>query len=311
MWQATIKDQRSAARDAATDARSFRGRPGKRLRTENELRRGIEIGDLCLHFQPVVSVEDGRIRSLEALVRWNHPQRGVLLPEEFIPVAEETGLIVPLGSWVIEEACRQAASWRPVNPGHDVPRILVNLSARQLARPDFEDTVLRALRETGLEPSALTLEITETVLMDASPATLGLLSRLREAGVHLAIDDFGTGYSSLNYLKRFPVDALKVDRSFVNGLGRDPEDSAIVAAVVSLAHALGLSAVAEGVETTDQLRQLAASTATWPKATTSRPRNPRRTWRACSGSRLPSPAPSDMALRRRGPRSPHTGRLFA
>jgi diguanylate cyclase (GGDEF)-like protein/PAS domain S-box-containing protein len=235
---------------------AMRARAEKRLRTENELRRGIELGDLCLHFQPVVGVEDGRVRSLEALVRWNHPQRGVLLPEEFIPVAEETGLIVPLGSWVLEEACRQAASWRPVNPGRDVPTILVNLSARQLARADFEDTVWRVLLETGLEASALTLEITETVLMDASTATLGLLSRLREAGVHLAIDDFGTGYSSLNYLKRFPVDALKVDRSFVNGLGRDPEDSAIVAAVVSLAHALGLFAVAEGVETTDQLRQL-------------------------------------------------------
>ena len=143
-----------------------------------------------------------------------------------------------------------------MNPDHDVPTVLVNLSARQLARADFEDTVWRVLHETGLEPSALTLEITETVLMDASTATLGLLSRLRDAGVHLAIDDFGTGYSSLNYLKRFPVDALKVDRSFVSGLGRDPEDSAIVAAVVSLAHALGLSAVAEGVETKDQLRQL-------------------------------------------------------
>jgi len=235
---------------------AMRARAAKRLRTENELRRGIEMGDLCLHFQPVVSVDDVRVRSFEALVRWNHPQRGVLLPKEFIPVAEETGLIGPLGSWVLEEACRQAASWRPVNPGHDVPTVLVNLSARQLARADFEDTFWRVLHETGLEPSALTLEITETVLMDASMATLGLLSRLREAGVHLAIDDFGTGYSSLNYLKRFPVDALKVDRSFVNGLGRDPEDSAIVAAVVSLAHALGLSAVAEGVETKDQLRQL-------------------------------------------------------
>jgi diguanylate cyclase (GGDEF)-like protein/PAS domain S-box-containing protein len=235
---------------------AMRARAAKRLRTENELRRGIEMGHLCLHYQPVVSVDDDRVRSFEALVRWNHPQRGVLLPEEFVPVAEETGLIGPLGSWVLGEACRQAASWRPVSPGHDVPTVLVNLSARQLARADFEDTVWRALHETGLEPSSLTLEITETVLMDASTATLGLLSRLREAGVHLAIDDFGTGYSSLNYLKRFPVDALKVDRSFVNGLGRDPEDSAIVAAVVSLAHALGLSAVAEGVETKDQLRQL-------------------------------------------------------
>ncbi len=235
---------------------AMRARAVKRLRTENELRYGIEMGHLCLYFQPLVRVDDGRIRSLEALARWNHPERGVLLPEEFIPVAEETGLIGPLGSWVLEEACRRAASWRPVDPGHDAPTIVVNISARQLARADFEDTVWRALDQTGLDPSSLTLEITETVLMDASPATLGILGRLRGAGVHLAIDDFGTGYSSLNYLKRFPVDALKVDRSFVNGLGRDPEDSAIVAAVVSLGHALGLSTVAEGVETKEQLQQL-------------------------------------------------------
>jgi diguanylate cyclase (GGDEF)-like protein/PAS domain S-box-containing protein len=279
---------------------AMRARAAKRLRTENELRRGIEMGHLCLHFQPVVSVDDGRIRSLEALVRWNHPQRGVLLPEEFISLAEETGLIGPLGSWVLEEACRQAASWRPVNPGHDAPTVLVNLSARQLARADFEDTVWIALHESGLQPSALTLEITETVLMDALPATLGLLSRLREAGVHLAIDDFGTGYSSLNYLKRFPVDALKVDRSFVNGLGRDPEDSAIVAAVVSLAHALGLSAVAEGVETKDQLRQLRRIDCDLAQGNYFAPPQSAEDLEDMFGLETACPARSDVVLRRLG-----------
>jgi EAL domain-containing protein (putative c-di-GMP-specific phosphodiesterase class I) len=149
-------------------------------------------------------------------------------------VAEETGLIGTLGSWVLEEACRQAATWSPSAHPDDAPAITVNLSARQLARPDFEDTVARILEETSLDSTRLMFEITETVLMEQAPSILGVLGRLRDIGVHLAIDDFGTGYSSLNYLKRFPVDALKVDRSFVDGLRRDGEDSAIVAAVVDL-----------------------------------------------------------------------------
>jgi diguanylate cyclase (GGDEF)-like protein/PAS domain S-box-containing protein len=234
----------------------MRKRARERLRTENELRRAIESGHLVLHFQPLVRLDDGRIESLEALVRWDHPQRGLLPPDEFIPVAEDTGLIGPLGSWVLEEACRRAVEWSTWAPVPDPPAITVNLSARQLARPDFEDSVVSTLHETGLDSTRLTFEITETVLMERSPAILDLLRRVREIGVHLAIDDFGTGYSSLHYLKRFPVDALKVDRSFVKGLGSDAEDSAIVTAVVGLAHARGLSAIAEGVETEEQLIQL-------------------------------------------------------
>ncbi len=262
--EAVVRDADAAAYRAKERGRArwelfdheMRRRADNRLRTENELRRGIEGGDLVLHFQPVVRLDDGQLWSVEALVRWDHPERGLLSPEEFIPVAEETGLIGPLGSWVLEEACREAARWSPSALAGDAPGISVNLSTRQLARRDFEDTVTRVLEETGLESTRLTFEITETVLMEQAPSILGVLDKLREIGVHLSIDDFGTGYSSLNYLKRFPVDALKVDRSFVDGLGKDPEDSAIVAAVVGLAHARGLSAVAEGVETKEQLKQL-------------------------------------------------------
>jgi diguanylate cyclase (GGDEF)-like protein/PAS domain S-box-containing protein len=236
--------------------RAMRKRAAKRLRTETDLRRAIEHGQLRLDFQPLVDIDDGRIRSVEALVRWDHPERGLLLPEEFIPVAEETGLIGPLGSWVLEEACQQASTWCPSTPEGTAPSISVNLSAGQLARPDFEDTVARVLDETRVDSSRLIFEITETVLMERAPSILDILRRLREIGVHLAIDDFGTGYSSLHYLKRFSVDALKVDRSFVKDLGSNLDDSAIVGAVVSLAHSLGLFAIAEGVETKKQLSQL-------------------------------------------------------
>ncbi|MGH2579267.1 MAG: putative bifunctional diguanylate cyclase/phosphodiesterase, partial [Actinomycetota bacterium] len=217
----------------------MRARTVKRLRTENELGRAIEVGDMRLLYQPLVHLEDRRVQSFEALVRWEHPERGVLAPEEFIPVAEETGLIAPLGVWVLEEACRQAAGWCSANGDGPAPTITVNLSARQLVRADFDETVRKVLCEAGLDPPSLTFEITETVLMDAAPSTLHMLHKLRELGVHLAIDDFGTGYSSLHYIKLFHVDVLKVDRSFVSGLGRNPEDSAIVTAIVSLAHALG------------------------------------------------------------------------
>jgi len=234
----------------------MRVRAMRRLKTEDEVRRAIELGELRLHYQPVVRLEDGGIASVEALVRWAHPERGLLEPAGFIPVAEETGLIGPLGRWVLEEACRQLARWRADKPIRPDLTIAVNLSPRQLVLPDFEETVRRALSQAGVPGSRLCLEITESVLMETTPSTIDLLHRLRELGVRLAIDDFGTGYSSLGYLKRVQVDALKVDRSFVQGLGADPEDSAIVGAVISLADALGLSAVAEGVETPGQAELL-------------------------------------------------------
>ena len=237
---------------------AMRVRAMERLETENELRRAIAGGELRLYYQALVRVEDRRIVAVEALARWQHPTRGLLAPAEFIALAEETGLIVPLGIWVIEEACRRYAEWRAARPDEWPLLLTVNLSTRQIRQPDFSQVVERALARNRMNPSDLCLEITESVLMEAAGPTITTLEALREIGVRLAIDDFGTGYSSLSYLKRFKVDFLKVDRSFMQGLCSDPEDSAIVAAIVTLAHALRLTVVAEGVETAKQLEQLRA-----------------------------------------------------
>jgi diguanylate cyclase (GGDEF)-like protein/PAS domain S-box-containing protein len=225
----------------------------RHLRTGNELHRALERGELRMHYQPIIRLEDGNVTGFEALLRWEHPERGLVRPDEFVGLAEETGLVVPIGSWALEESCRQARRWH--DAGADVS-MSVNLSPRQLAEPGLVDDVARVLRETGVSPDKVWLEITENTLMRDAESMARSLGSLRSLGVHLAVDDFGTGYSSMTYLKRFPVDALKVDRSFVDGLGRDPEDTAICTAVVSLAHALGLRAVAEGVETPEQLAEL-------------------------------------------------------
>jgi EAL domain-containing protein (putative c-di-GMP-specific phosphodiesterase class I) len=193
----------------------------------------------------------------EALVRWQHPTRGLIAPDDFTPLAEETGLIVPLGQWVLNEACGWAARWAALQEATDRPFIVsVNVSALQVATDGFADGVLAALAAAGLNPSSLALELTETFMMQDPRAAFSVLGRLRDCGVHIWVDDFGTGYSSLAYLKRLPIDLLKVDRSFVRGLGPDPEDWAIVAAVVSLARTVGLRVIAEGVETESQLSRL-------------------------------------------------------
>jgi diguanylate cyclase (GGDEF)-like protein len=228
----------------------------KRLAVEAELRRALDRGELRLHYQPIVRTDDGRLTGLEALVRWQHPERGLLLPSEFVPVAEETGLIVPLGAWVLEEACRQWTEWQPVAKDGASLGLAVNISAAELGRPQFPKTLDRLLTSTGMDASDLSLEITESVLLEASTSALDVLRHIRHMGVRMVIDDFGTGYSSLGYLKRLKVSGVKVDRSFVYGLGRDSEDSAIVAAIVSLAHALGVVVVAEGVETAAQVEGL-------------------------------------------------------
>jgi diguanylate cyclase (GGDEF)-like protein/PAS domain S-box-containing protein len=225
----------------------------RHLRTGNELHRALERGELRLHYQPIVSLEDGKVSGFEALLRWEHPRRGLVQPDDFVGLAEETGLVVPIGSWALEEACRQAATWHLAGAPLSIS---VNLSPRQLAEPTLPEDVARVLQATGIDPGALWLEITENTLMRDAESAVRTLSALRSLGVHLAVDDFGTGYSSMSYLKRFPVQALKVDRTFVDGIGREPEDSAICTAVVSLAHALGLRAVAEGVETPEQLAEL-------------------------------------------------------
>jgi len=228
-----------------------------RLGLELDLRQAVANGDFALHYQPVVDLGSGRIVEVEALVRWKHPQRGLLYPADFVTLSEETGLIVPLGRWILAEACRQLRQWQGAAAG-EVLGMSVNLSARQLQQPSLVDDIAQALREARIDPAALRLEITETVVMHEAPAALAKLEALKRLGVRLAIDDFGTGYSSLGYLKRFPVDTLKIDRSFVKGIGRDVEDTAIVRAVVTVAKSLGLSVTAEGIETEYQLGELRA-----------------------------------------------------
>jgi diguanylate cyclase (GGDEF)-like protein/PAS domain S-box-containing protein len=227
-----------------------------RHETANALRRGMERGELVLHYQPQVDITTGRVVGAEALVRWDHPQRGLLLPKDFIALAEDTGLIVGLGSQVLSMACDQLQGWAQrmrLPPGFVVS---VNLAARQLLASDLSAVVEEVLGASGLDPSHLCFEITESVLLDDSEASARALAELKALGVRIAVDDFGTGFSALTYLKRFPVDALKIDRSFVVGLGHNREDRAIVASVIDLAHAFGLVTVAEGVETSEQLNQL-------------------------------------------------------
>jgi diguanylate cyclase (GGDEF)-like protein len=237
---------------SAVFAETMRTKAIGRLETEVALRRSISDGDLRVYYQPIVTLLDGTITGYEALVRWAHPKRGLLGPAEFITIAEETGLIVPLGTWVLREACRQAESFRSRDPAWSRITMSVNLSGAQLGQPDLTDLVASALFDAGLKPEHLQLEMTESVLMDDAAATITILQSLKGLGVRLGVDDFGTGYSSLAYLRRFPVDVLKIDRSFVSGLGKDLEDSAVVAAVVSLADTLGFSTIAEGVETAVQ-----------------------------------------------------------
>jgi diguanylate cyclase (GGDEF)-like protein len=225
-----------------------------RLDIENALHRALERHEFIAHFQPFVELTAGRCVGAEALVRWVHPDQGIIMPNEFIGLAEETGLIVPLGIHVLREACRAVSRWESAHSLHPDFALSVNLSARQLAQPDIVEIVDRALHDAKTQPDRLCLEITESTLM--GDASIDTIKALKAIGVQLSIDDFGTGYSSLGYLKRFPVDTVKVDRSFVDGLGTEAEDSAIVAAVVSLGHALGHTVVAEGVETVRQLREL-------------------------------------------------------
>ncbi len=226
----------------------------ERLTLESELRRALEAGELSLAYQPQAAVADGRVLGVEALLRWEHPRRGLVLPDRFIGVAEDSRLIVPIGEWVLRTACAEVAAWR--RDGLPALRVAVNLSARQLQHPDLLGTVGAVLAETGLDPRALVLEVTETVAMQNVELTVEVLGALRQVGVGIALDDFGTGQSSLSYLKQFPIDSLKVDRGFVADLGRSRVDAAMVTAIIDLAHGLGLAATAEGVETEEQLRFL-------------------------------------------------------
>lgn len=217
---------------------------------EGELRTALADGQFVLHYQPILDLRSNTISGCEALIRWQHPDRGLIMPDQFIPVAEDTGLIVPIGEWAIREACAEAASW----PG--AVKVAVNLSPAQIKSRSLLGTVTSALEAAGLMPEQLELEVTETVLLEESEANLKILHKLRSLGTTIALDDFGAGYSSLNYLRRFPFNKIKIDRSFMHDLQAKPESAAIVRATIQLAQALGMATTGEGVETAEQFIML-------------------------------------------------------
>jgi diguanylate cyclase (GGDEF)-like protein len=226
----------------------------RRMTLESALRRAVMQKDFVLHYQPQIDLETGEILAVEALVRWKTEDSGMVMPGDFIPLAEETGLINEIGEWVLQEGCRQAKEWQDM--GLPRTRMAINLSARQFGDRAFLDMVTRVLAETQLDPSWLELEVTESQVMRQTEGMIMLLNRLSEMGVHLAIDDFGTGYSSLSYLKRLPIQKLKIDQSFIRDITVDPNDTAIVVAIINMARSLDLETIAEGVETAGQLALL-------------------------------------------------------
>jgi diguanylate cyclase (GGDEF)-like protein/PAS domain S-box-containing protein len=235
---------------------NFRKAASGRLALEEDLRHAVEGGLFRVDFQPVVDLVSGSWAGTEALIRWPHPTRGLVPPLDFITLAEETGLIVPLGRWVLDTALAHRVSWAALVPPNIEFSLAVNVSVRQLVEPDFVEHVRRAIADSGLAPSSVTLEMTESVFMDDGRANARVLSRLHDLGLRIAIDDFGTGYSSLSYLRRFPIDVIKVDRSFVAGLLESRQDRAVTKAMIDLAQSLDLDLIAEGIETTDQLELL-------------------------------------------------------
>jgi diguanylate cyclase (GGDEF)-like protein len=236
---------------------SMRAAADERLLIESDLRHAVERSELKLYYQPIVSLSGGQLYGFEALLRWQHPTRGVIAPDQFIAVAEETGLIVPIGRWTLREACRQLRAWDAELPGCSSLTVNVNLSVRQCLQPDLLDDVRRTLADTGLEPHRLKLEITESLVLEGSERVVSLLHALRDLGVQLGLDDFGMGYSGLSYLQKFPFHTLKIDRSFVADL-QDSGKSDIVRAIVSLAAGLAMSVTAEGIETAEQAARLEA-----------------------------------------------------
>jgi EAL domain-containing protein (putative c-di-GMP-specific phosphodiesterase class I) len=243
------------ARSALFDD-GLRKKASTQLRTEQELRRALERNEVCLHFQPIVDPATLCCRSLEALARWQHPVRGLVGPGEFIPIAEATGLILPLGARVLARALEQLATWRREEPAFADVGVSVNVSASQLRQPTFVSTLCATLERVGLPPSALTLEITERALLRPDGPAVKTAHELRRLGVNLALDDFGTGYSSLSTLRSLPVTIVKIDRSFLDGLGRDAADTGVISGIMQMASGARLTVVAEGVETGDQAQML-------------------------------------------------------
>jgi diguanylate cyclase (GGDEF)-like protein len=227
----------------------------KRSLAESEMRRAIKEEEFQVYYQPQVALDSEKICGVEALMRWQHPVYGMIPPNDFIPLAEQTGLITHLGRWILREACRQVRLWQEERPSDPPLMLSVNVSACQFRQPNLAKEILRTLEETGLKPGHLKLEITESVMMHDVP-TIGTLQELKGAGSELVMDDFGTGYSNLSYLKRLPIDSLKIDRSYISGLGSDAGDTAIVHATIAFARALGLNITAEGIQNTQQLAEL-------------------------------------------------------
>ena len=232
-------------------AQTMNAAAAERLLLESSLRQAIDRNQLLLHYQPLVNIADGRIVATEALVRWNHPELGLISPARFIPIAEDSGVIIPLGDWVLRRACYQLKQWR--EQGIPLQRMVVNLSPRQFRQKHLVQTFTQVLKETGVDPHWLGLEVTESVIMENPEEAIGILCELKALGIELSLDDFGTGYSSLSYLKRFPIDKLKIDQSFVRDITTDPDDEGMVAAIIVMAHQLSIRVVAEGVETEAQL----------------------------------------------------------
>jgi EAL domain-containing protein (putative c-di-GMP-specific phosphodiesterase class I) len=257
-----LKNSDTAMYHAKSDGRgglrffmpSMEGHSIKRLELERHLHYALEQNEFQLFYQPQFDLNTGRLTGVESLLRWQRPDVGLVSPGDFIPLAEETGLIVPIGEWVLRTACTQGRIWGRAGAG--LLRLAVNISARQFGRADFCETVGTILSDTGFPPDCLELELTESLAMHHAEETVLTLKKLKALGVQVSIDDFGTGYSSLNYLKRFPVDSLKIDKSFVDGIADDPNDAAIVIAIIAMAHSMGLGVIAEGVETQEQLEFL-------------------------------------------------------
>ncbi len=261
-----LRDAELAVSDAKRQSKShyqifnqsMRGKALTLLQLENDLRRAIKREEFILHYQPIISLADNKMKGFEVLVRWRHPIRGLVSPGEFIPLAEETGLIVPLGLWVLKEACSQMCAWQLQFGNIDTWKVSVNISSKQLAQPNFVGQVKHILQETKLDPHSLKLEITESSLVEDTRSTIMILKELKALGIEFSLDDFGTGYSSLSYLHQFPFDTLKIDRSFVSSIEDNSEKLGIIRAIVTLARNLGMDTIAEGIETVNQLAQLKA-----------------------------------------------------
>ena len=243
-----------AGRFVVTDT-GHEQRSGRRTKQDAELREALDGGQFVLHYQPVVAVSDATMVAAEALIRWNHPERGLVFPGEFIGDLEDSGLIVPVGTWVLREVCRQAREWSDLFPDKQFT-VKLNVSASQLAQTGFGDVIAAALRESGVRPERICFEITESALMHDVAGAWAMLRQAKDRGIALALDDFGTGYSSLNHLRRFNLDYLKIDKSFVDGLGQSQADTAIIEHVIGMAHALNLRVVAEGIEQESQYHEL-------------------------------------------------------